>query len=427
MIGALAALVGLLAVTCVGMVRSAKRERRVIREEWQAAAASLDLEVETAGGDLLMRGEVDGVRVAAHGGVLGPGARYERATVFATGAVPPSLSLLPVAVATPDAWACAALCEEVRPKVQALLELDGSVSEGRVSLPVATVERQSLANAIRFAAQIASMLGVTPELLPGRLAHNARFDTLPSVRAANLRWLCREEGAAYRERVEQACRAALEDADAEVRLIAATRLGEPALDTLLALAESSELAPTLRGQALAALARASRADAQAAVEAGFRQSPPGELIRAALEHLDEAAQPRLVPLIVEAARLPDPGVARAAVGALGRSPSPLARAALLGLLSDKGPTLVVAVEALGQVGGVEAVEPLSRLASAWLSPTLRSAARSAIATIQGRLGDVEPGRVSLAEQLPAEGALSLASDDSQRGRVSVEGAPRRSP
>jgi hypothetical protein len=69
---------------------------------------------------------------------------------------------------------------------------------------------------------------------------------------------------------------------------------------------------------------------------------------------------------------------------------------------------------------VAAVEQLLPLTQALLDSQLRQAARNAVGNIQSRLGDVEAGRVSLAEAVGLEGALALADDAAVRiGELSL--------
>jgi hypothetical protein len=60
------------------------------------------------------------------------------------------------------------------------------------------------------------------------------------------------------------------------------------------------------------------------------------------------------------------------------------------------------------VGSVRAVEPLLGLTRGLGRASLRQSARGAITQIQTRLGDVEAGRLSLADN-SLEGAVELAS------------------
>ena len=76
-----------------------------------------------------------------------------------------------------------------------------------------------------------------------------------------------------------------------------------------------------------------------------------------------------------------------------------------------------AVEALAKLGTVRAVEPLFELAK---KMRFGPSARTAIDSIQSRLGDVEAGRLSLAPTIDPDGALSLAGDPEKAGGLSLD-------
>ena len=71
-------------------------------------------------------------------------------------------------------------------------------------------------------------------------------------------------------------------------------------------------------------------------------------------------------------------------------------------------------------GSVAAVAPLLPLAEGLGRPRLRGAARAAIGRIQSRLGNVDAGRVSLAQEQELVGALELADTAAVRvGELSL--------
>ncbi|MFC2171227.1 hypothetical protein ACFLU6_01190 [Acidobacteriota bacterium] len=55
-----------------------------------------------------------------------------------------------------------------------------------------------------------------------------------------------------------------------------------------------------------------------------------------------------------------------------------------------------------------------------LSRTVKRAARQAIERIQGRLGDVDAGRLSLATPAELDGGLSIAAETDKQGGLSFE-------
>jgi HEAT repeat protein len=94
---------------------------------------------------------------------------------------------------------------------------------------------------------------------------------------------------------------------------------------------------------------------------------------------------------------------------------------LIALLSDASADVQRAsAEALGGFGSVAAVEPLLPLAEGFGRSQLRQAARGAIGRIQSRLGNVEAGRVSLADDQELAGAVDLADTAATRvGELSL--------
>jgi len=94
---------------------------------------------------------------------------------------------------------------------------------------------------------------------------------------------------------------------------------------------------------------------------------------------------------------------------------------LIQLLSDSSLEVQHAsAESLGAVGSVAAVAPLLPLAGGLGRAQLRQAARAAIGRIQSRLGEVEAGRLSLAEERPLAGAVALADASAVRvGELSL--------
>ncbi len=75
---------------------------------------------------------------------------------------------------------------------------------------------------------------------------------------------------------------------------------------------------------------------------------------------------------------------------------------------------MAAAEALGHVGGAQAVLPLKAAEQGPGGP-LRKAVREAIARIQERLTGAHPGQLALASA--SEGQVALAEDE--RGRVAL--------
>lgn len=80
--------------------------------------------------------------------------------------------------------------------------------------------------------------------------------------------------------------------------------------------------------------------------------------------------------------------------------------------------LIPIIEALGECGSVNAVEPLYRSGKNSLNPAVRNAVQNSIGKIQARLGNVESGWLTLSEPRAEDGALSFA-DDAGKGSLSI--------
>jgi hypothetical protein len=77
-----------------------------------------------------------------------------------------------------------------------------------------------------------------------------------------------------------------------------------------------------------------------------------------------------------------------------------------------------AARALGTVGRPSEVGPLLEHARGFRTDRrLKQAIQKAVARIQGRLGNVEAGALSLAEEEAAAGALSLSEDTDEAGAL----------
>jgi hypothetical protein len=242
--------------------------------------------------------------------------------------------------------------------------------------------------------EVASSLGrleghARQALAPGgllrALAENATHDPVPGVRKRNLRHLVERYPSS--DETRRAAEGAEGDADPEMRLLAAVSLGgERASGVLLALARDSGVRSDLRVEAVERL-RAARHPAVFEVARDVAPDADAALAQAAARALAELGDARAEPILIQ----------------------------LLGHESLEARS--AAAEALGKLGTVRAVEPLLPLTKGLTtSAALKDAARAAVRAIQGRLGVVEAGRVSLTEEEAHAGALSIASEG---GEVSL--------
>jgi HEAT repeat protein len=257
--------------------------------------------------------------------------------------------------------------------------------------------------------------------VPRRLAANARSSDLAQVRVAALAALSRMRD--QQKRTRRTTLVLLDDPDPEVRAQAALRCGAVDLDRLLALTE--------------------------------REHEPTVLV-SLLGHLSSFAGPRLWPLIRDTLRSRHDDVLRAAGEAAivtgftdaaldiarslelhfpGGGPETVASLVrALAVFRDSGtePVLVrvlsheakdvqrLAAGALAEFGSVAAVEALLERSERLLfDRETKTALLTAVARIQARLGVVEVGRLSLAEQRDEIGALSLAEPGAEPGALSL--------
>ena len=217
---------------------------------------------------------------------------------------------------------------------------------------------------------------IAPADLGARIAENLRADPEEAFRLRCLSWL-----AARRSRdpaADRAVRAALADGSDEVRLAAATALGEEGQATLLALIASERTEDGCAAGAVAALG-------------------------------DRLTAGQLETALVRALEGGRAAMAQACVTVLGQCGRPEAEGLLLrALRSDIVRIAIPAARALGRVGTAGAVAPLRAIAEATDHGGLDAAAHQAVAEIQARLHGAAHGQLSLAGD--AAGALSLAAD-----------------
>lgn len=213
--------------------------------------------------------------------------------------------------------------------------------------------------------------------VPEALADGARTDPNPEVRLRSLQALLK----AWREHeaAKRAARAAIIDANPRARLAAARLLGdEQAATALKALADDA--------------------------------SVPAEVRVGALETLLELRPEFLAESLRGWAA--DEGLAAPAARALGTLGDSLAEPVLVALLDHpQQAARAAAVEALGAIGSVKVVEPLTRLLE---DRALASPARDAIRKIQARLGDADAGRLSVAPERDPCGAVSLPTAEGEQ-------------
>ena len=251
-----------------------------------------------------------------------------------------------------------------------------------------------------------------------RLAANARDDPYPGVRLSNLRCLIREFG--EDPVVDGTLRAACSDRSAEIRIQAATALGDDGLDTLMAMADDMGLGDAWSAAAVTALGRRFSFEAAEATLDRALHGRRFETARACIEVLGSTNEAAIEPLVraleVEASLVP-----AAAARALGSLRAAAAEAPLIRALRGDAPGLrLAAAEALGRCGSVAAVAPLRGAAERHSESAFRRAVRQAVAEIQARQPGASPGQLSLV--VTEAGQLSLAG--AETGQLSFPAAER---
>lgn len=315
-----------------------------------------------------------------------------------------------------DAYACAALSHAARDLLAPLLEQGCRVEDGKVRSEMTTQQTgwqqeeealPPLEQQLRSALELTRALSVTPEQLHERLAHNALHDPSRKLRLLNLRFLVAAETKTPPRLLASTARALLSDQHLPIRVLAAAQLGAEGHGALRALAADSRLEHELRLQAVQALGNSQVPDL--AGLKGLLLSPrPAAIHCAALAALPPSAR-ALVEAVVSHTRSEHDSVRAAAARALGVLALPTTEPVLVGLLSDDSSHVQHAsAQALGAFGSVAVVQHLLPLAQTLFDTQLRQAARAAVGNIQSRLGDVEAGRVSLAEPRALAGAVALA-------------------
>lgn len=307
--------------------------------------------------------------------------------------------------------AFALLNAATRPRVRAALaKLDLTVQRGEIRYTVNgwikeyAPLRFILLNLVKLARCLVLPWGAVPQ----RLSENSASTDLLPVRLRNLELLQEHFGGT--ELAREASLKALEDRRGEMRLTGAMYLDDLESVAKIAGVESTELPLRVRAvRHLAATADSERAGPL--LERLLSARAPG-VLSAAAEAIGSLQYPPAVSGLVALLARADPETATVVATALGRIGDASAEPALLGLLDrDDAVLKTAAARALGSVGTVAAVEPLLDCTQGFLDSELKRVAREAVGSIQARLGDVEAGRLSVAEPLESEGALSLSSGE----------------
>jgi|SRR6185369_6432005 len=306
----------------------------------------------------------------------------------------------------------------LRLNAESRLEIDGGELRSEMPETQLTGMLPSFLQAGRLLAQPVDILR--------RLAENAHLDPEPGVRLQNLRLLALSH--AREAETAEALRIACADESPAVRILAARELGAEGREVLRELAE----APTddaASAEAVSLLGRDLPIERTRAILGRALHNQRVQTARACLEALGGSTAGEDIFRLSEVMAHEKSELAAVAATALGSTGSPAAEELLILALPRAEPAdlQVAAANALARIGTAVAVLPLKELAERTARPTIRKAARRAIAEIQSRLQGASPGQLSLAvteagqlSLAPAEaGQLSLATDPA--GGLSLSG------
>jgi HEAT repeat protein len=332
-----------------------------------------------------------------------------------------------VRVKGPEVNALAALSEPARRAMEQLVGEGVTLKGGALKFTVAgrLVEdrsafwggatRRTVLGRIQRAVDASERLSVPRGEIGVALARNALEDPVPEVRKRNLEALAAHYP--HGPLARKAASKALEDGDPSVRFLGARLAGgDGGAAELGALASGTAIPPAVRVVALTELKAMGRLPELLTAAHAMLGAGDAPLLKDVLAvigtvpvlagaDLERAAMmERIAALAVR------PELADACATALGALGDVRAQPLLLRLLAT-GDTdaKAAAARALGRVGTIEAVAPLLEQARPLLlNGGLKETLRGAVRQIQARLGDAEEGRLSLASEHDAVGALSVA-------------------
>ncbi|MCK6548491.1 HEAT repeat domain-containing protein, partial [Myxococcota bacterium] len=259
-------------------------------------------------------------------------------------------------------------------------------------------------------AEILAALGDDGPLPAARLLTNGLTDPDVAVRYQNLDLLLREHPTTPEAR--DALRLAWQAPERGIRYLAAIRGTSEEATSFLEETIASEDEPVLlRTMALKHLARHAPLDRVRPLLHRALGSEHSRLRGAAIELLGRLADTASLDALIATAERPALSVhARAAVArALGAIGDVRGEDRLLTWLADPEPEVkIAAATALGRAGSSRALGPLTRVASRYVGDReLSSAASSAAARIEARVGPVDRGRLSVLEATSPAGALAF--------------------
>ncbi|MBI3273012.1 MAG: HEAT repeat domain-containing protein [Planctomycetes bacterium] len=322
-----------------------------------------------------------------------------------------------VFAAGPELSTIAALDFQTRKDLATLVRLrGGGLHSGVLLLPVAGVptEVASILETVRSSVAAVRRLSLERKGVRDRLAHNATRDPNPGARHRNLELLL----AHYAESpvTEAALRAAVQDLEPRIRLLAGTHLGQAGWDALISLVAKEDLPDEVRSGALLHLVGELPRERLVPLLEGLAEGRSAAVFRIGVRSLTRLGRPLGFDRLVGALRGAPAAVAAVIAEELGETGDPRAEETSIRLLGHEDAQVRLrAAATLGRVGGLRAVEPLRGCAGAsgrLLDGELRRAIDAAVKAIHARLGvEGGVGSLSLADPGPGAGTLSLATEE----------------
>jgi HEAT repeat protein len=211
------------------------------------------------------------------------------------------------------------------------------------------------------------------------------------------------------------------DKDADLRMFAATQLRES--EVFAAVVRDLTVKEDVRAEALRQYLEANTGARGIAI-AERLLFDPSALVRAqAITVVGRARRKENLARLLELGNAANHRAEQLALAeAYWRLGDPGAEVVLVKLLgAEDAAVRIECARALGRIGGVAAVAPLRKV-QGLLSGELGTAAEDAIAAIQSRLRGAAEGQITLAEEAPRGGRVSVATG---QGAVSLPGKPRK--
>jgi hypothetical protein len=385
------------------------RKRKKLYAQWKEAARELggSFSAPFLSMNLRLEGTIAGFRVMVKTDTRRKSI-CTRFTLFTVGQIPPAVHITPQRGASlvqflagddihvgersfdkeirmdgPEDMVLAVLNQQARKIIQELVGSRGmTVEMGEIQYRQEGVvdEKNLIIARVREMADAAKALSTNGKTIPQCLLHNVRTEPDESVRRRNFDVLLKRHKGS--PEATEAARIAIDAADTELRCSGAIYLGE---------AGDAAVIPRL-------ISLIPDADAHT--------------ISAIGDFLCENGSTDILPMILPCLDDAEPTRVALALKLIGKFGSIEHEPVLISRLQRKEDVIqIAAVNALGRLGTVNAVESLHNLNhSLFTNKNVKDASETAIRDIQGRLGDVDAGRLSLAQVQADEGALSLSGE-----------------